>query len=626
MTSPSHCHNNPHGKINDSDCDQDDDDFESWGFCDSRGTRHIRDYWNQSTAQPTEALQNNLSTLFPQGAQRACRGSDAQTCPKAGERNIATTYVRRVAQVVYDFTTFPAILTEADTQPESELKRMFPSLRDAVGAWAIDGQGENIGYTKGECGRSEGALDIQEEWWVMENPDGDPSDFEDNGGDNGPDCTITGGNADQRTAGGVFLENIGGGGSNAGNSAVDEVVPERWERVSAGREFYRDLYGTRDNPERRTMLRIYGDILYPIAIVYGAGLLNAFLEEIVGVPVADAGGPYVGECGVAITLDGSGSHDANGRIVSYEWDFEGDGTYDQTMATPTVTHVYHDAFHGVVRLRVTDNDSPALQGVDEAEVTIADTIPPTITAVHASPGALWPPNHKMVAVTFTVDATDLCDTSPVSRIIGIQSSEPGDLTGGRRATSDFAITGDLTADLRSERVGGGDGRTYDVRIACRDGAGNEAQAIAAVRVAHDQGKGSVTLERVTILPPTLAGGPSETDTPTGPQPGDDDGSQGSGGSGIGASTALFGASPNPSRGEGCRIGFYLRSAASAAIDIFDAGGRRVRRLTSGHHAAGWHSIPWDERRQDGAAIGQGVYWLRLDVDRQRFVKKLVLIR
>src|SRR6202008_3107705 len=189
--------NNPHGKINDSDCDQDDDDFENWVYCASRGTKHIQEYWVQSAAQPTDKLRNNLNVLYPGGAQRACSEPDALACPKAGEPNIAYAFVRRVAQIVYDFTTFPAIITEADDQPDSELKRMFPSLADEAGGWSIAGSDENIGWSEGECGRNEGTFDIQEEWWMMENADGDPNDFEDNGGEDGPDCTLTGNNANQ---------------------------------------------------------------------------------------------------------------------------------------------------------------------------------------------------------------------------------------------------------------------------------------------------------------------------------------------------------------------------------------------------------------------------------------------
>ena len=45
-------------------------------------------------------------------------------------------------------------------------------------------------------------------------------------------------------------------------------------------------------------------------------------------PAADAGGPYVGVEGSPVALDGSGSTDADNDIVSYEWDLDNDGSFD----------------------------------------------------------------------------------------------------------------------------------------------------------------------------------------------------------------------------------------------------------------------------------------------------------
>jgi len=56
--------------------------------------------------------------------------------------------------------------------------------------------------------------------------------------------------------------------------------------------------------------------------------------------MADANGPYTGTVGSPVILDGSGSYDTDGVIVSYEWDFNNDGTYDQSVTTPTTTYSY----------------------------------------------------------------------------------------------------------------------------------------------------------------------------------------------------------------------------------------------------------------------------------------------
>ena len=55
-----------------------------------------------------------------------------------------------------------------------------------------------------------------------------------------------------------------------------------------------------------------------------------------------------------ITFQSDGSSDPDGQIVSYEWDFDRDGTYDATGQT--VTHIFHSGGAKIVTLRVTDNE------------------------------------------------------------------------------------------------------------------------------------------------------------------------------------------------------------------------------------------------------------------------------
>ena len=64
--------------------------------------------------------------------------------------------------------------------------------------------------------------------------------------------------------------------------------------------------------------------------------------------MADAGGPYPGTVGVAVTFDGTGS---TGDIGEYSWDF-GDGSPSLTGAT--VEHVYTTPGSFPVQLGVTE--------------------------------------------------------------------------------------------------------------------------------------------------------------------------------------------------------------------------------------------------------------------------------
>ena len=97
-------------------------------------------------------------------------------------------------------------------------------------------------------------------------------------------------------------------------------------------------------------------------------------------PVANANGPYSGVTDAvattSITFDGTGSTDDNG-IVLYEWDFDGDGTYDATGPTPTHTYPAVVASYSVI-LRVTDQDGAT--GTDTTAATIALNQPPTANA------------------------------------------------------------------------------------------------------------------------------------------------------------------------------------------------------------------------------------------------------
>lgn len=118
-----------------------------------------------------------------------------------------------------------------------------------------------------------------------------------------------------------------------------------------------------------------------------------------------------------------------------------------------------------------------------------DSTPPVIESLTVSPDTLWPPNHKMVTVTAGVVATDTCDPNPVCTIVGVTSDEPVNGTGDGNTEPDWVLSGALTVDLRSERAGTQDGRTYTIEVTCTDQSGNESDsATAEVNAPHDRGK------------------------------------------------------------------------------------------------------------------------------------------
>ena len=124
-------------------------------------------------------------------------------------------------------------------------------------------------------------------------------------------------------------------------------------------------------------------------------------------------------------------------------------------------------------------------------VTVTDDEAPVITT--NGPSSLWPPNHKYV--TFNVSnlvasATDNCDGTVNAgsvRITKVTSDEPDDGGGDGSTVNDIVIAADCeSVQLRSERIGGGNGRVYTITLAVSDNAGNTSTATVKVTVPKSQ--------------------------------------------------------------------------------------------------------------------------------------------
>ncbi|NLE38439.1 MAG: hypothetical protein GX621_10485, partial [Pirellulaceae bacterium] len=89
-------------------------------------------------------------------------------------------------------------------------------------------------------------------------------------------------------------------------------------------------------------------------------------------PSADANGPYAGYQGSYITLDASGSTDPGNDIVSYLWDLDGDGEYDDASG-PVV--FFRAVESGIFNVAVKVIDDDGAHGIDSAQVTVSPTIP-----------------------------------------------------------------------------------------------------------------------------------------------------------------------------------------------------------------------------------------------------------
>lgn len=102
-------------------------------------------------------------------------------------------------------------------------------------------------------------------------------------------------------------------------------------------------------------------------------------------PVANAGEDTIWGWNIEMTFDASETMhiDASRTIVKYEWDFDGDGLWDQETTTPVVKHTYNkedflkkrtndDIKVITMRLRVTDDNDPPQTDIATRQISLKD--------------------------------------------------------------------------------------------------------------------------------------------------------------------------------------------------------------------------------------------------------------
>ena len=212
-------------------------------------------------------------------------------------------------------------------------------------------------------------------------------------------------------------------------------------------------------------------------------------------PTVAASGSGTFQTGADILLNGSVS-DYDGDSLEYKWvvgtnvlasgvvntDFGGSPVDLPanviTGGLPLGTHL--------LTLEVTDGIHTASASIT---VNVIDSTAPSL-APASSTYMLWPPNHKMVDVAISANASDNSG-GIISLMVMVTSNEPPSYDSNGNIIPDYYIvsidqqTGVLYLQLRAERLGTGTGRTYTVTITAVDESGNSSSANVAVKVPHD---------------------------------------------------------------------------------------------------------------------------------------------
>ncbi|NOG84533.1 MAG: PKD domain-containing protein [Planctomycetes bacterium] len=116
-------------------------------------------------------------------------------------------------------------------------------------------------------------------------------------------------------------------------------------------------------------------------------------------PTATASGePVLGIAPLEVSFTGTGE-DLDGKIVLYEWDFDGDGTFDwHSLTGGSASHTYRKEETYTARFKVTDNDG--LTDIKEVTVEVGKARP--IAVASADPEEGYPP----LEVSFSATGSD----------------------------------------------------------------------------------------------------------------------------------------------------------------------------------------------------------------------------
>lgn len=143
---------------------------------------------------------------------------------------------------------------------------------------------------------------------------------------------------------------------------------------------------------------------------------------------------------------------------------------------------------GTTTVTFTAVDASGATATASTTVTVRDTTPPMIASLVATPSSI-PPNNKVVPITLTVSASDICDAAPVSKIVSVKTNAAtDDSRPGKRKPKkqpvEWKITGDLTLSVRAVHGDGKNPRVYTITVNCVDASGNVATKSVDVTV-HD---------------------------------------------------------------------------------------------------------------------------------------------
>ncbi len=201
-------------------------------------------------------------------------------------------------------------------------------------------------------------------------------------------------------------------------------------------------------------------------------------------PVADANGPYQVDEGGTVSLDASGSSDPDGDPITFAWDLDGDGDFDDAVgATPVFSAVGLDG-PSTVTVSVLATDPDGASDTASTTVDIVD-VSPTVSASPATQDVQY--SDRIVDVT--VDATDVAaDTLSVSTTWSVDGGGfVAGLPGGLSWTDNGCTVVDNTRTCTWTLSGIADvpAGVYTIRVTAQDDDGDSTDADITLNVSPE---------------------------------------------------------------------------------------------------------------------------------------------
>ena len=190
--------------------------------------------------------------------------------------------------------------------------------------------------------------------------------------------------------------------------------------------------------------------------------------------------PTSGKTPLKVTLDASGSWAKDGKPLSYEYDYDGDGSYDLTSAEYSVDHTYNAAGTYHPKLRVTDS------GGHSATATA------TLTVQSGSGGG----GDDDVTPVIGLNAYPRSGKAPLKVTLDASASWAKD---GKPLHYEYDVTGDGTYEITSDNYA--EDYTYTIagsytpKLRVTDSLGHSATASARRSPSAPAAAGAATTRR-----------------------------------------------------------------------------------------------------------------------------------